>query len=239
MIPPRKAEGEVDLKRPSGVWGELSQLSSLLCSGAAPPEAGWQQFGCSKAERTKSPHKAGFGRWRQDFIFFLPYRRRARGGGRSLQGGQPLKIIPRTVWRGTQSGTGSQAQSASPPPAARSPGRTFIYYTNRLYWCRSLYHPAQTPMYTRHIFRCNFLKCFIRTLRIYTENKPHPTSVTTTRVRMSIQSCMRHFKHNTVVKHKATEYGCILIRAESVLQCYLNQSRWVLRRKVLYWLPFC
>lgn len=80
MIPPRKAEGEVDLKRPSGVWGELSQLSSLLCCGAAPPEAGWQQFGCSKAERTKSPHKAGYGRWRQDFIFFSS----PTGGGREV-----------------------------------------------------------------------------------------------------------------------------------------------------------
>lgn len=167
------------------MWGELSQLSSLLCCGAAPPEAGWQQFGCSKLKALTRQDMVDGGRL---LFFFLPYRRRARGGGRSLQGGQPLKIIPRTVWRGTQSGTGSQAQSDSPPPAARSPGRTFIYYTNRLYWCRSLYHPAQTPMYTRHIFRCNFLKCFIRTLRIYTENKPHPTSVTTTRVRMSIQS---------------------------------------------------
>lgn len=151
---------------------------------------------------------------------FFFYRRRARGGGRSLQGGQPVKIIPRTVWRGTE----SQAQSASPPPAARSPGRTFIYYTNRLYWCRSLYHPAQTPMCTRRIFRCNFLKRFIRTLQIYRENKPLHTLVTTTRVRMSIQSCMRHFKLNAVVKRKATEYSWVLIRAESVLQCYLNTA---------------
>lgn len=167
-------------------------------------------------------------------FFFLPYRRRARGLEEACKGGNHWKSFPELFGEAH-----SRAQSASLPPAARSPGRTFIYYTNRLYWCRSLYHPAQTPMYTRHIFRCNFLKCFIRTLRIYTENKPHPTSVTTTRVRMSIQSCMRHFKLNTVLKHKATEYSCILIRAESVLQCYLNQSCWVLRRKVLYRLPFC
>lgn len=113
MIPPRKAEGEVDLKRPSGVWGELSQLSSLLCCGAAPPEAGWQQFGCSKAERTKSPHKAGYGRWRQDFIFFPPLQEEGERFGRSLQGGQPLKIIPRTVWRGTQSGPECLSPSSS------------------------------------------------------------------------------------------------------------------------------
>lgn len=91
MIPPRKAEGEVDLERPSGVWGLLSQLSSLLCCGAAPPEAGWQQFGCSKAERTKSPHKAGYGTWRQDFSF--------TGGGREVgeeacKGGNQWKSFP-------------------------------------------------------------------------------------------------------------------------------------------------
>lgn len=169
------------------------------------------------------------------FYFFPPLQEEGERWGKKLARGATTENHSQNC---LERHTGSQAQSDSPPPAARSPGRTFIYYTNRLYWCRSLYHPAQTPMYTRHIFRCNFLKCFIRTLRIYTENKPHPTSVTTTRVRMSIQSCMRRFKHNTVVKHKATEYSCILIRAESVLQCYLNQSRWLLRRKVLYWLPF-
>lgn len=73
------------------MWGELSQLSSLLCCGAAPPEAGWQQFGCSKLKALTRQDMVDGGR----ILFFSS----PTGGGREVgeeacKGGNHRKSFP-------------------------------------------------------------------------------------------------------------------------------------------------
>lgn len=73
------------------MWGELSQLSSLLCCGAAPPEAGWQQFGCSKLKALTRQDMVDGGR----ILFFSS----PTGGGQEVgeeacKGGNHRKSFP-------------------------------------------------------------------------------------------------------------------------------------------------
>lgn len=83
MFPPRKTEGEVDQRSLRGEG--YSKLSVLLysCIGDLLRLAinSWS----SEAEKTKSPHMAGHGRWRQDFSLL-----QEEGRGKELAWGNQL-----------------------------------------------------------------------------------------------------------------------------------------------------
>lgn len=125
-MPPTKTEGEVDQRRLRG-GGRLSQLSSALCSAVDLLRLTGSRWS-SEAERTESPHKAGHGRWRQDFS---PLQEEGRG--KELARGNQSN--PFQNWSGRHTG-GQAAQSAqkarpraprAPKPAAANPGSEFIH----------------------------------------------------------------------------------------------------------------
>lgn len=150
MIPPSNAEGELDQRKLRGA-GSLNsaQLCSALlwsCTGDLLRLAGssWS----SEAEKTKSLHKAGYGK--MEAGFFSPS---GGGQGEGVCTGQPVKSLPELIREAQRRArcteiTKSQAQSVSDSQTSTSQSWHCVHFLHQnLELMLLLFYAPNTPMY--------------------------------------------------------------------------------------------
>ena len=83
--------------------------------------------GVLKLRETKSSHKAGHGRWRQDFSTL---RGGGQGEGEGARSGQPVKSLPEVIGEAHRRAgctECTQSRPRAPKQAPANPGRAFAH----------------------------------------------------------------------------------------------------------------